>query len=81
MDVVNCAWRQSLASGQESEFALRVAGQSAVETNPDVAEAVFAKRTRQVVLEPGQPATSRQVVNASVERFPTGKTVRDRASG
>ena len=35
--------------------ALRVAGQPMVEANPDIAGAVFAKRTRPVVLERGEP--------------------------
>ena len=64
VDVDDRAWRQPLGRGKERESALRVPRQPVVETNPDVAGTVFAKRPRQFVLErgsPGERARSRTV--------------------
>src|SRR5207249_1956821 len=67
--------RQPIFRGEESESAVAVTGQSSVESDPDVARAVFGERAGDIVFRRGEVRCRAQVVQALIARLPENETV------
>src|SRR5205823_4926228 len=75
VQVVNRARRQPILRGEERERAVAVTGQSSIESDPDVARAVFGERAGDIVFHRGKVCRPGQLAQSLIARLPENESV------